>query len=183
MHKPKFQKRATNPKFDLIINEDIKARKLFLLNEDWEKLGEYSLYDALDMAKAEFKDLIQISLNQNDNTAIVKMVELWKYLYLQSKDNKEKKANQKNKPMKEMGFKYNISDNDLAMKIQKVQEMLWDWHAVRMFVKLRGRELNYKSKMKEKFVEIEWKLASNWRSQWIKEENYWYSMILSPKSK
>ncbi len=164
-------------------NQYIRSEDMVLLDEDWEKIGFFSKNDALKKAEEESKDLIQVWFNPKDRVAIVKLMELWKYLYKKKKEESEKRKSQKSKSLKEIKFSYNIWDNDLDLKIEKAKKFLSEGHSVKLMWQLRWRENIYWDKLFERMKNIESELSDISRGQWIKKEKRWYSMILFAKIK
>ena len=81
-----------------------------------------------------------------------------------------------------MKFAYGIGDNDLALKMKKVREMLDDGYTVRVVVQLKWRENIYKTKVIEKLIHIQESLIDAARPQTPrpKEERNTFSIMLTP---
>lgn len=154
-----------------------------LLDEEGEKLWTFSKDEALQKGFQAGQDVIQIWFNAKDNVAVAKLMEVGKYLYQQKKEKAEKKKTQKSKGMKEIKFSYAIWEHDLDFKLNKAKEFLQDWYNVKFIAVLRWRENVYKNKSFARLKDIENKLEDYGKSQWIKEERNWYSMILFAKLK
>lgn len=169
--------------YTLYVNEQIKAFNMLVITEDWEKLWLFPRSEVLSMAKEQKKDIIQMWYNAVDKIATVKLMDLGKYYYQKKKDEKEKKKQKKIKWVKEVKFGYNIWENDLKFKLNKAKEFLKEWYYVKFVGFLRWRENVYKSIMYDKIKEIETAMTEDWKSQWIKEEVKWYSLILTTKNK
>jgi len=168
---------------DLIINDDIRANKILLLDEDGEKIWVFSKFDALQKWQLESKDIIQIWYNQNDAMVIAKYMEVWKYLYLQKKkEHQDKKNVLKSSITKEIKFGYRIWDNDLEMKITKAREFLQEWFSVKFNAVLKWRENAYKNIMLERLNNILKNLEEFGKNQWVKQERNWFIVILFPKA-
>lgn len=172
-----------DPKDRVYTNEYIRGDKILLLWDDWEKLWTFSKEEALEMAYSKNEDLIQVWYNPNDRIVIAKIMELWKYMYEKKKDDSEKRKSQKAKVMKEVKFSYNIWDNDLNMKLEKAKDFLKNWHPVKFIWQLRWRENIYAKKLYDRLKSIEQDMETISKSQWIKAEKKWYSMILFAKVK
>ena len=83
-----FQKR-TRPKGPRT-NERIRALEVQVISSDKKNLGTFSIKEAIEMAKQEGLDLIEIS--PNANPPVCKIIDIGKYKYdLQKKANKAKK--------------------------------------------------------------------------------------------
>ncbi len=165
------------------INEQIRYNRLFLIDENWDKLGIYDKKSALSLAEDKGLDLIQVGYNKNEDVAIVKLMDYGKFMYQLKKQEKEKKKNQKIKWMKEIKISYNIWKKDLEVKLEKAKDLLKEWYSIRFLWELRWRENIYKDKMYDRLIEVEEFLKDYGKSQWIKEEKKWYSLILFAKAK
>ena len=164
-------------------NDQIRARKILLLDEEGEKLGEFYRDDALRKAEESGLDMIQIKYDPQANTAIAKLMDYGKYQYNKQKEEKQKKQSQKHKWLKELKFSYMIGEHDLEMKINKAKEFLEEWYTVRLFARLRWREYMHKEKVFERLSILEETFDDIARSQWLKEERGWYAITLLPKRK
>lgn len=175
---PKKQQKAPL----VFINEAIKAQHILLIDEDGTNLWTFDRYKALKRAEEEWLDLIQVYFNMQTNTSTCVIQDRWRYQYAKKKQESLKKKNQA-KGMKEIDFWYTITDNDLQLKIEKALSLLDEWYTVKFVMKLRWRQMAFKSKAFERVNAVVEKMNELARSQWIKEEAKWYSVILAPKSK
>lgn len=128
-------------KQDLPINEQIRADKLQLIDENNQKLGEYSLNDALDFAYSKDLDLVLVS---SGNPKVAKIMNYGKYKFEQQKRDKESRKKQKQLEIKEIRLTPNIDTHDFEFKIKNARKFLEDGNKLRITVRFRGRELNYK---------------------------------------
>lgn len=166
--------------FKIFTNEQIRANTIMIINEEWENLGTFSRDRALAMANDNWLDLIQLNYNPQTMVSTCTIQDYGKYQYQKKKSQNEKNKT-KAKWMKELKIWYTISDHDLQLKMDKAIELIQDLYTVRFVIKLNGREMIFKSKALErmKFI-VDW-LWDQTRSQWIKEEPRWYSVVLAPK--
>jgi translation initiation factor IF-3 len=104
-------------------------------------------------------------------------------MYDKSKDDKEKKKNNKSKWSKEVKMSYTIWDNDLALKVKRAEEFLEEWYTVRFSVRLKWREKIFVSKVVERLKGIEATMAEKSKSQGVKEEPNGISLFLLPKGR
>jgi translation initiation factor IF-3 len=165
------------------INEMIKAPKVMLIDENGEQLGTVSRDEALRRASALGLDLVQVAYNPLDMLCTAKIIDYGKYMYDKSKDDKEKKKNNKSKWSKEIKMSYTIWDNDLALKVKKAEEFLDEWYTVRFSVRLKWREKIFVSKVVERLKGIEATMAEKSKSQGVKEEPNGISLFLLPKGR
>lgn len=117
-----------------VINERIRAYRVKLILSDGENKGEMLKAAALDLAKRDGLDLVEVS---GGAVPVCKIMDYGKMLYEQSKSEK----GQKHAPsIKEIKFKYMTGDHDLQIKRRKAEELLADGHKVIFVMEVRGRE-------------------------------------------
>lgn len=100
-------------------------------------LGTFSKRDALEMARNEGLDLVEV--NPTSNPPICKLADYGKMMY---DLNKNKKPVQKTE-LKTVQFRPGIGDNDLETKIRKVREFLDEKHRVCLSMRFKGREITH----------------------------------------
>ena len=168
----------------IYINDKIKAFRILVLDEEGNAMWEMSRDEALTMARSQNLDLVQISYNVVDKVCTAKIVDYGKYMYDKKRVQKDKKKNQ-SKWMKQIKCWYGIWDNDMNMKIKKIEEMLIEWYMVRVVFQLKWRENIYKDKVVEKLKSIQDVLILYWKSQFPnpKIEKNTVSISLSPTKK
>ena len=122
------------------INRQIKEKEVQVINENGEKLGVFSLNDAIE--KAEEKDLDLVLVSPNANPAVCKIMNYGKYKFEQSKKEKESRRNQKAVEIKEIRVTPNIGAHDFEFKAKNARNFLESGNKVKFTLKFRGRELN-----------------------------------------
>ena len=128
-------------KQDLPINEQIRASKVQLIDENGEKQGTVNIEDALNMAFDKKLDLVMVS--PNPEMPVCKIMNYGKYKFEQAKREKESKKNQKTFELKELRVTPNIEQHDFEFKAKNARKFLQDGNKVKITVRFRGRELNY----------------------------------------
>jgi len=102
--------------------------------------------DAIDMAKAEGKNLVQIAYNKNDFPhAVCKIIDYGKFKYEQQKKDKaaKKAARASIADVKEVCYSIRIDDGDFNTKTNHIKEFLSDKKTkVKITIKLSRREMN-----------------------------------------
>jgi len=149
-----------------------------LVDEDGTQLWIVPRATALAQAQEKNMDLVQVAYDPVKKIATAKIMDYGKFMYEQKKKESDKKKKQKTQWQKDIKFWYNIGDHDLAIKLKKAKEFLEKWYAVRLSVVLKGREKAYKPLVREKFKEIVEKMEEYGRPQWIKEEHFWFTLVL-----
>lgn len=129
------------------INHEIRATKLRLLSETNEQLGVFTREEALAMSKEQGCDLIEI--NPTAVPPVAKIIDYGKFLYLNSKKEKEGKKAQVTIKIKEVKLKPNIGDHDLETKLKHAREFLEKGNKVKLSITFRGREIVHKDNGKK----------------------------------
>jgi len=125
----------------LPINEQIKANKVQVIDEQGEKRGVMGIHDALDLAYEKKLDLVLVA--PNAEIPVCKIMNYGKYKFEQSKKEKEAKKKQKIFEIKEIRITPNIEQHDFEFKLKNAQKFIEDGNKVKITVRFRGREMNY----------------------------------------
>jgi len=138
--KQNYFQRRTRPKGPRA-NEKIRAPQVQVISSDGKNLGTIPTQEAINIAKQEGLDLIEIS--PNTNPPICKIIDIGKYKYdLQKKANKAKKK-QKISELKEIKLRPVIEIHDYNFKIKNAQKFLSKGDKVKFTVRFRGREMQH----------------------------------------
>lgn len=121
-----------------LINEEIRASEVRLIDEDKEQLGIVPTSKALEIAREKELDLVAIS--PNADPPVCRLLDYGKYLYsLQKKAHEAQKA-QRKIHVKEIKFTPVIGDHDIDVKLKKIKEFLEDGNKVKITIWLKGRQ-------------------------------------------
>ena len=134
-----FQRRnkPTGPR----ANERIRALDVQVIGSGGNNLGTLPLKKAIDIAKAEGLDLIEIS--PNANPPVCKIMDIGKYKYVQQKKASKAKKNQKKVELKEIKLRPVTEEHDYMFKIKTAQKFLSKGDKVKFTIKFKGRELQH----------------------------------------
>ncbi len=124
-----------------ILNDDIQARSINLISDDWENLGEMSLWEAKQIASEKWLDLMQMS--HNWEKAVVKILDYWKFLYKEKKQRQKNKQRTKTADLKTIKITFKISDHDLEVKKNQAEKFAENGHPLKVGLMLRWRENHY----------------------------------------
>ena len=134
-----FQRR-TRPKGPRT-NDRIRALEVQVISSDKKNLGTLPIKKAVEMAKQEGLDLIEIS--PNANPPVCKITDIGKYRYdLQKKANKSKKK-QKIVNLKEIKLRPVTEIHDYNFKLKNAQRFLGKGDKVKFTVRFKGREMQH----------------------------------------
>ena len=128
-------------KQELLINEQIRAKEVQLIDEKGEKKGTVKLSEALDLAYEKKLDLVLVA--PNSEPPVCKIMNYGKYKFEQAKKEKEAKKKQKVFEVKEIRITPNIEQHDFEFKVKNARKFIEDGNKVKITVRFRGRELNY----------------------------------------
>ena len=138
--KQNYFQRRTKPKGPKI-NERINAREVQVISSDGKNLGTLSTNEAINIARQEGLDLIEIS--PNTNPPVCKIIDIGKYKYdLQKKASKAKKK-QKVVNLKEIKLRPVTEIHDYNFKIKNAQKFLEKGDKVKFTVRFKGREMQH----------------------------------------
>ena len=122
-------------------NDRIRSSEVQVISSDGKNLGSYNTKDAIEMAKQEGLDLIEIS--PNAKPPVCKIIDIGKYKYdLQKKANKAKKK-QKVINLKEIKLRPVTEAHDYNFKIKNANKFLEKGDKVKFTVRFKGREMQH----------------------------------------
>ena len=161
-------------------NESIREKEIRVIDSEGNQLGVISTKEALQMAEEKDLDLVMIS--PTAVPPVCKIMDLGKYIYEQSKKEKEAKKKQKVTVIKEIRCSLTIEENDIAIKAKNARKFLLDGDKVKITVRFRGREMELShlgAKILENFAN---KLADVCTvEKAAKQEGRNMTMVLAPK--
>lgn len=121
------------------VNGKIRAREVRVIGVDGKQLGILSLGDALNMARANAVDLVEIA--PNAAPPVCRLVDFGKFRYEQAKKDKESKKHQHANKVKEIQLSPKIDPHDLGVKLSHAIDFLCEDMKVKIVLKFRGREM------------------------------------------
>jgi translation initiation factor IF-3 len=138
--KPNYFQRRSKPQGPKA-NERIRAIDVQVIGSDGNNLGTFPLNKAIEIAKGEGLDLIEIS--PNANPPVCKIMDMGKYKYdLQKKTNIAKKK-QKVVALKEIKMRPGTDVHDYNFKVKNAKKFLTNKDKVKFTVKFKGREMQH----------------------------------------
>jgi len=144
--KQNYFQRRTRPRGPRA-NYRITSIEVQVISSEGQNLGILPIKEAMDLAKQEGLDLIEIS--PNAKPPVCKIIDMGKYKYnLQKKANKAKKK-QKTVELKEIKLRPVTKIHDYNYKIKNAQKFLSKGNKVKFTVRFRGREMQHNHLGKE----------------------------------
>jgi len=138
--KQNYFQRRTRPRGPKT-NERIRSSQVQVISSEGKNLGTLNTNEAINLAKQEGLDLIEIS--PNAKPPVCKIIDIGKYKYdLQKKANKAKKK-QKVVNLKEIKMRPGTEAHDYNFKIKNANKFLEKGDKVKFTVRFKGREMQH----------------------------------------
>ena len=111
-----------------------------LIDSDGNKKGIVSLNDALEIAKKESLDLVQVSPPESNQT-VCKILDYGKYVFNKKKSLSSSKSKVKKHTIKEIKFRPSTDVGDFEIKLNKIKSFILSGDKTKITVRFRGREI------------------------------------------
>ncbi|MBC8178600.1 MAG: translation initiation factor IF-3 [Desulfobacteraceae bacterium] len=128
---------------DVRINERIRSSSVRLISAEGEQLGILSIRDAIQVAKEDGLDLVEVA--PNSDPPVCRVMDYGKFRYQAAKKVQEARKKSRGGQMKEIKLRPHTEDHDLGFKIKNLKKFLYKKHRVKITVFFRGREMAYMS--------------------------------------
>jgi len=113
-----------------------------VIDEDGEQLGVMDSRDAVQRAREEGKDLVEIA--PNAKPPVCRIIDYGKFLYEEKKRAAEVKKKQVTVTVKEIKFRPGTDDHDYSYRKERAREWIADGDKVRATIAFRGREMTHR---------------------------------------
>jgi translation initiation factor IF-3 len=123
------------------INDRIRAREVFLVDEDGTRLGVKPLPEALMIAREAELDLVEVAANADP--PVCRIMNYSRFKYDAAQKAKESKRKSTRSAIKQMNYRIKIGGGDFDTKTRRVKQFLADGHKVKISVWFRGREVSH----------------------------------------
>ena len=124
------------------INDQIRAPKVRLVDDDGSQIGIKATAEALEYAYGKGLDLVEIAAQSDPPVA--KVMDYGKYRYEQAKKDKEARKHQHANKVKEIQLSPQIDPHDFGVKLSHAIEFLCEDMKVKVTLRFRGREMAHK---------------------------------------
>ena len=153
-----------------------------LIGPNREHIGVVSLQEALEQARKANLDLVEIS--PSADPPVVRIVDYGKFIYEQTKKEREARRSQKVVEVKEIRLRPKTDDHDRAIKVRDARRWLEEGMKVKVRVRFRGREITYPELALEQLQQVAKEVADiAVVEQAPNMEGQTMLMILAPKPK
>ncbi|MBZ4420389.1 translation initiation factor IF-3 [Myxococcus sp. RHSTA-1-4] len=123
-------------------NRRIRAREVRVVGSDGGQLGVMPLEAALEMARAEGLDLVEIS--PMASPPVCKIMDYGKFKYEEKKKASEAKRAQVTVLLKEVKLRPKTEEHDYEFKVRNTRRFIEDGNKAKVVIQFRGREITHK---------------------------------------
>ncbi len=123
-------------------NERIRVPAVRVVTEDGDALGVMDTRDAVQMARSQGLDLVEIA--PNAQPPVCRIIDYGKFLYEQKKKQHEAKKKQVTVQVKEIKFRPATDDHDYDYRKERARGWIGDGDKVRATIAFRGREMTHR---------------------------------------
>jgi translation initiation factor IF-3 len=171
---------ATPTKDGPRINEDIRAPRVLLIDENGEKQGEMPLAAALDAATEAGLDLVEIA--GTANPPVVKILDYGKFKFQEQKKKNEARKRQKVVELKEIKLRPMIDDHDYDVKARAMSRFFEEGDKVKVTLRFRGREMAHQQLGMDLLKRVQDDIAEIAKVEsWPRLEGRQMLMVVAPK--
>lgn len=126
----------------MIVNDDIRAREVRLIDAEGEQLGVVPTAEAMQKAADSELDLVLIS--PGAKPPVARIMDYGKYRYEQQRKEREQRKHQKTINVKEIRLSPTIDENDFQTKLRNGRKFLEKGDKVKVSIRFRGRAITHK---------------------------------------
>ena len=138
--KPNYFHRRSKPQGPKA-NERMRALDVQVIGSDGNNLGSMPLNKAIELAKQEGLDLIEIS--PNANPPVCKIMDMGKFKYDAQKKANLAKKKQKIIALKEIKMRPVTETHDYEFKVKNAKKFIAKGDKVKFTIRFKGRELQH----------------------------------------
>ncbi len=112
-----------------------------LVGEDGQQIGIRTLQEALNLARAAGRDLVEVA--EAANPPVCRIMDYGKFKYEAAQRAKESRRKSSNVLVKEMKYRPKIGRGDFDTKTRRVEKFLGQGNKVKVTIMFRGREVQH----------------------------------------
>ncbi|MCE9672083.1 translation initiation factor IF-3 [Myxococcus stipitatus] len=123
-------------------NRRIRAREVRVVGSDGSQLGVMPLEAALERARSEGLDLVEVS--PMAQPPVCKIMDYGKFKYEEKKKASEAKRAQLTVQLKEVKLRPKTEEHDYEFKVRNTRRFLEEGNKAKVVIQFRGREITHK---------------------------------------
>lgn len=164
-----------------MINENIEATEVRLIDENGDQVGVVSIEDALARAAQASLDLVQIA---SSDPVVCKIMDYGKKIFEEKKQKAAQKKKQKQTQVKEIKLRPGTEEGDYQVKLRNLIRFLEAGDKAKVTIRYRGREMAHQEIGMKLLERVETDLAEyGIVEQRPKLEGRQMMMVLAPKKR
>ena len=123
------------------INEQIRSREVFLIDERGEQIGVRPTNQAIELSMDRGYDLVEVA--PQANPPVCRMMDYGQFRYSQSKKEREARRGSKAVELREVRMRVKIGQHDKDFKVRTARKLLAGGDKVKVSVVFRAREITH----------------------------------------
>ena len=123
------------------MNQDIRAPRVLLIDQNGEKQGVMPTSAALEAAEEAGMDLVEIV--STSEPPVAKILDYGKHRFQEQKKKAEQRKRQKVVELKEIKLRPNIDTHDYEVKAKAMHRFFEEGDKVKITLRYRGREMEH----------------------------------------
>lgn len=127
-----------------LLNDAITASEVRLIDDKGENHGIVAFPEALEFARKNAMDLVEIV--SDANPPVCRVMDYGKYRFTKAKKVQQARKRQRHINVKEIKFRPGTDEADYQTKLKKIASFLSDGDKTKVTVRFRGRELAYQER-------------------------------------
>jgi translation initiation factor IF-3 len=164
------------------VNRDIRVPEVRVIDGEGSNLGVLQVAEAIRLAQEAELDLVEVA--PNAEPPVARIMDFGKFLYEQSKKEREARKAQKQVEIKEIQLRPKTNEHHTQFKVKNARGWLEDGNKVKVRIRFRGREITYPEVAMEQLQEIVDELADiAGVEQTPQLDGRTMLMVLAPKKK
>lgn len=124
------------------INEEIRAIRVLVIDQEGAKLGEFLTDDAILLARERGCDLIEVA--PQARPPVCRLGDFGKLKYEKKKKDAQARKAQTTVELKEIKLRPKTDDHDLEVKLKHARRFLEEGDKVKVTCRFRGREIAHR---------------------------------------
>lgn len=124
-----------------LINDEIRAQEVRVVDSDGSQLGIMKIGDARKIAYDKGLDLVEIAANAQP--PVCRVMDYGKFRFEKEKKEKEAKKKQQKIDVKEIQLSCRIDTHDFETKLNHARKFIASGAKVKVSVKFKGREMSH----------------------------------------
>ncbi|WOI53660.1 translation initiation factor IF-3 [Parvularcula sp. LCG005] len=161
------------------MNDQIRASKVLLIDEQGEKKGPIAIDEAIGIAAGASLDLVEVA---GGDIPVCKVMDYGKFKYQQQKKKAEAKKKQKVVEVKEIKMRPNIDIHDYEVKTRAMRRFFEEGDKVKVTLRFRGREMAHQERGMELLNKVREEFEGTTKVEALpKLEGRQMMMVLAPR--